>query len=100
MGCRRVPAGCVLFVPVLFMWNVVVLLLMHLLGASDCVVASYVFVKGPISLYLTVQQEKVTNHLSESGFKGIIGKLSSSTSQKKAWMCISISETETVQETC
>jgi hypothetical protein len=45
MGCRRVPAGCVLFVPVLFMWNVVVLLLMHLLGASDCVVASYVFVE-------------------------------------------------------
>jgi hypothetical protein len=32
MGCRRVPAGYVLFVPVLFMWNVVVLLLMHLLG--------------------------------------------------------------------
>jgi hypothetical protein len=44
MGCRRVPAGCVLFVPVLFMWNVVVLLLMQLLGAADCVVASYVFV--------------------------------------------------------
>jgi hypothetical protein len=41
MGCRRVPAGYVLFVPVLFMWNVVVLLLMHLLGAADCVVASY-----------------------------------------------------------
>jgi hypothetical protein len=46
IGCRRVPAGCVLFVPVLFMWNVVVLLLMHLLGAADCVVASYVFVIG------------------------------------------------------
>jgi hypothetical protein len=44
MGCCRVPAGYVLFVPVLFMWNVVVLLLMHLLGAADCVVASYVFV--------------------------------------------------------
>jgi hypothetical protein len=26
-----------MFVPVLFMWNVVVLLLMHLLGAADCV---------------------------------------------------------------
>jgi hypothetical protein len=44
MGCCRIPAGYVLFVPVLFMWNVVVLLLMHLLGAADCVVASYVFV--------------------------------------------------------
>jgi hypothetical protein len=44
MGCCRVPAGYVLFVPVLFMRNVVVLLLMHLLGAADCVVASYVFV--------------------------------------------------------
>jgi hypothetical protein len=44
MGCCRVPAGYVLFVPVLFMWNVLVLLLMHLLGAADCVVASYVFV--------------------------------------------------------
>jgi hypothetical protein len=44
MGCCRVPAGYVLFVPVLFMWNVVVLLLIHLLGAADCVVASYVFV--------------------------------------------------------
>jgi hypothetical protein len=44
MGCCRVPAGYVLFVPVLFMWNVVVLLLMLLLGAADCVVASYVFV--------------------------------------------------------
>jgi hypothetical protein len=28
----------------MFMWNVVVLLLMHLLGAADCVLASYVFV--------------------------------------------------------
>jgi hypothetical protein len=46
MGCRRVRAGYVLFVPVLFMWNVVVLLLMHLLGAADCVVASYVCVIG------------------------------------------------------
>jgi hypothetical protein len=27
-----------------FMWNVLVLLLMHLLGAADSVVASYVFV--------------------------------------------------------
>jgi hypothetical protein len=44
MGCCRVPAGYVVFVPVLFMWNVLVLLLMHLLGAADCVVASYVFV--------------------------------------------------------
>jgi hypothetical protein len=44
MGCCRVPAGHVLFVPVLFMWNVLVLLLMHLLGAADCAVASYVFV--------------------------------------------------------
>jgi hypothetical protein len=34
------------------MWNVVVLLLMHLslLGASDCVVASYVFVKVYIGI--------------------------------------------------
>jgi hypothetical protein len=44
MGCCRVAACYVLFVPVLFMWNVLVLLLMHLLGASDCVVASDVFV--------------------------------------------------------
>jgi hypothetical protein len=44
MGCCRVPAGYVLFVPVLFVWNVLVLLLMHLLGAADCVVAPYVFV--------------------------------------------------------
>jgi hypothetical protein len=44
MGCCRVPACYVLLVPVLFMWNVLVLLLMHLLGAADCVVASYVFV--------------------------------------------------------
>jgi hypothetical protein len=43
MGCCRIPAGYVLFVPVLFMWNVV-LLLMHLLGGADCVVASSVFV--------------------------------------------------------
>jgi hypothetical protein len=44
LGTRGNFHGCVLFVPVLFMWNVVVLLLMHLLGAADCVVASYVFV--------------------------------------------------------
>jgi hypothetical protein len=44
MGCCRVFALYVLFVPVLFMWNVLVLLLMHLLGAADCVVASFVFV--------------------------------------------------------
>jgi hypothetical protein len=31
---------------------------------------------------LSVQKQNVTNHLSESGFKGIIGKLSSSTAQK------------------
>jgi hypothetical protein len=41
----------------------------------------------PISLYLRVQKQNVTNHLSESGFKGIIGKLSSSTAKKYACMC-------------
>jgi hypothetical protein len=41
--CCRVLVFYVLFVPVLFMWNVLVLLLMHLLRAADCVVASYVF---------------------------------------------------------
>jgi hypothetical protein len=35
-----------------------------------------------ISLYLRVQKQNVTNHLSESGFEGIIGKLSSSTAKK------------------
>jgi hypothetical protein len=44
MGSCRVPACYVLFASVLFMWNIFVLLLMHLLGAADCVVASYVFV--------------------------------------------------------
>jgi hypothetical protein len=51
MGCCRVPACYVVFVPVLFMWNVLVLLLMHLLGAADCVVASYVFVIVSIYIY-------------------------------------------------
>jgi hypothetical protein len=57
MGCSRVPAGCVLVVPVLFMWNVVVLLLMHLLGASNCVVASYVFVRGYITKYVYITRK-------------------------------------------
>jgi hypothetical protein len=53
----------------------------------------------PISLYLRVQKQNVTNHLTGSGFKGIIGKLSSSTAPKNANMYVSIFETETVQET-
>jgi hypothetical protein len=36
----------------------------------------------PISVYFRVQKQNVTNHLSESGFEGIIGKLSSRTAQK------------------
>jgi hypothetical protein len=52
MGCCRVSACYVLFVPVLFMWNVLVLLLMQLLGAADCVVASCVFVIGRLARYI------------------------------------------------
>jgi hypothetical protein len=36
------------------MWNVVLLLLMHLLGAADCVVASYVLVIKSSIIYITV----------------------------------------------